>query len=117
MNPFEMPSTMKNTFSLPSNRRENDPNVAHSYTRSEGKIQAYDSDPLDQTVGSGSVYTTVEDMALYDKALSGESLIKQSTLAEAFKTTKLNDGTVSKYGFGWELDEYQGIPVVSHDGS
>ena len=24
---------------------------------------------------------------------------------------------MSKYGFGWELDEYQGIPVVSHDGS
>ena len=111
------PVGMKSTFSLPSNRRENDPNVAHSYTRSEGKIQAYDSDPLDQTVGSGSVYTTVEDMALYDKALSGETLIKQSTLAEAFKPTKLNDGTVSKYGFGWELDEYQGIPVVSHDGS
>jgi CubicO group peptidase (beta-lactamase class C family) len=111
------PVGMKSTFSLPSERRDTDPNIAHSYTRSDKKIQAYDSDPMDLTVGSGSVYTTVEDMALYDKALSGETLIKQSTLAEAFKPTTLNDGSTSKYGFGWELDEYQGVTVVSHDGS
>src|SRR5205085_3294447 len=88
-----------------------------SYTRSNGKIVAYDSDPGDFTLGSGSIYTTVEDMALYDKALNGESLVKQTTLAEAFKSGKLNDGTSVKYGFAWELDEFNGVPCITHDGS
>lgn len=111
------PVGMRNTFSLPNPRRDNDPNIAHSYTRSNGKIVAFDSDPGDFTVGSGSIYTTVEDMALYDKALGGDSLVKQSTLAEAFKSGSLNNGTSVKYGFGWELDQFNGVPCITHDGS
>ena len=37
--------------------------------------------------------------------------------AETWQERTLNDGSISKYGFGWELDEYQGIKTVSHDGS
>jgi len=111
------PVGMHDTFSLPNDRRNTDSHVAHSYTRSNGKIVAFDTDPGDFTLGSGSIYTTVEDMALYDKALNDGKLVRPATLAEAFKPGKLNDDTSVKYGFGWELDEFNGVPCITHDGS
>lgn len=111
------PLGMTSTFSLPSERREMDANVAHSYVREDGEIEAYDFDPLDNLVGSGSVYSTVRDMALYDEALYGEQLVKQVTLAEAFAPTTLNDGSEYEYGFGWDIGTVKGEPYVGHSGS
>lgn len=53
------------------------------------------------TTGSGNIYTTVEDILRFDKALYSNKIIKQKTLLEAFKPFELNDGTKSNYGLGW----------------
>jgi len=46
-----------------------------------------------------------------------EKLIKQSTLQEAFTPMKLNDGTVSNYGFGWEIRNAPSFgKIVQHNG-
>lgn len=111
------PLGMTSTFSLPSERRVTDANVAHSYIKEEGQVRAYDSDPLDNLVGSGSVYSTVVDMAIYDQALYGEELVKQTTLAEAFRPTILNDGSQYEYGYGWDVGMALGEPYVGHEGS
>jgi CubicO group peptidase (beta-lactamase class C family) len=111
---------MKNTFSMPTERRKTDANVPHSYSLDENnKPYAYDEEPsMDGLIGAGSVYSTVEDLALYDAALSGEALVKQSTLAEMFKPFKLNDGTDSNYGFGWMLDPFtEDVAMYSHPGT
>lgn len=107
------PLNMTSTFSQPNPKRLSDPNLAHSYIQEAGQLQRYDSDPLDYLVGSGSVYSTVEDLALYDQALYTEKIIKQSTLAEAFQPATLNDGTLSNYGFGWDI----GADYVGHSGA
>jgi CubicO group peptidase (beta-lactamase class C family) len=111
------PTGMTSTFSMPAPRRQTDPNIVHSYTLNDGKVEALDVHKLDNTVGSGSAYTTVEDMARYDNALNAGKFVKASTLAEAFKPMKLNNGTVSQYGFGWEFDAYNGVKYIGHDGS
>jgi CubicO group peptidase (beta-lactamase class C family) len=112
------PAGMKSTFTMPNKRRDEDAKVAHSYTQDEdGKPSAYDSEELENLQGAGSVYSTVEDLALYDKALSGDTLIKQSALAEAFKPMKLNDDSDSTYGFGWVLDPYEETEMRSHPGT
>ena len=48
---------------------------------------------------------------------SGNELVAQSTLAEAFKTATLNDGSASNYGFGWTIQESPIGKVVQHSGS
>ncbi len=111
------PLGMKDTFSQPNPDRLADPKVAHSYIFDGDQIEAYDSDPLDYLVGSGSIYSTLEDMYLYDQALYTDELVKQSTLAEAFKPMLLNDGTESNYGFGWELGTLSGERYVAHEGA
>ncbi|TAN51204.1 MAG: class A beta-lactamase-related serine hydrolase [Methylococcaceae bacterium] len=74
-------------------------------------------DPLDNLVGSGSVYSTVADMALYDAALYTDLLVRQTTLAEAFKPTVLNSGRTVNYGFGWGLGHSHGRRYVGHEGA
>ena len=107
---------MKDTFSLPSPRRPKNPRIPHSYTKDGGKLKAYDSDPFDNLVGSGSFYTALADMYLYDQALYTNRLIPQSRLALAFKPTVLNDGKENSYGFGWELGTRSRRRFTAHNG-
>jgi CubicO group peptidase (beta-lactamase class C family) len=107
---------MKKSFSLPSPRQKTDPLLAHSYVKYQGAIQPYDTHPLDDIVGSGTVYSSVEDMFLFDQALDTDALVSQSTLAEAFQPAVLTDGSESPYGFGWELKNVGGERSFTHEG-
>lgn len=67
--------------------------------------------------GPGRISSTTEDLLKWDRALYTNKLVKQSTLSEAFKPMKLNNGAISNYGFGWQIrkDNILG-QVVSHTG-
>lgn len=61
-------------------------------------------------IGQGNIITTAEDMLKFDNALYNGSLLRQSTLNEAFTPTKLNNGEnnnasigigKASYGLGW----------------
>jgi len=67
-----------------------------------------DDDPLNYIVGSGGIYSTVEDLYRWDQALYGEQLVSKATLAKAFSPTRLNSGELYPYGFGWRFDEHLG---------
>ena len=108
---------MTHTFSLPNETRRADPLLAISYTGSSDAPDAYPSDPLDNLYGSGSIYTTVGDMALYDQALYEGFIVRASALHEAFQSVELNDGSTEPYGFGWELEAWHNEPYVAHSGA
>jgi hypothetical protein len=67
--------------------------------------------------GPGRVSSTSSDLLKWDRALYSETLVKQSTLQEAFSPMKLGSYTLSQYGFGWELrmDKKLG-KIVFHTG-
>jgi CubicO group peptidase (beta-lactamase class C family) len=54
--------------------------------------------------GPGRVSSTAADLLKWDQALYSQKLVKKETLEEAFSPAKLNDGTRSYYGFGWEVE-------------
>jgi len=111
------PLGMTHTFSLPNAERRADPMVAISYTGESGKPEAYPSDALDNLYGSGSIYTTIGDMALYDEALYTNQFVPRPALEEAFQPVELNDGNTEPYGFGWELEKWNGEDYVAHSGA
>jgi len=111
------PLGMTHTFSLPNVQRRADRMVAMSYIWKNGKPDAYPSDSLDNLYGSGSIYTTIGDMALYDEALYAGRMVSHPTLAEAFRPVELNDGGIQPYGFGWELETWNGENYAAHSGS
>ena len=111
------PLGMRGTFSLPNPARRAGPLVAISYTGDSSDPEPYPSDEFDELYGSGSIYTTVGDMALYDRALYDATLVSEETLAEAFQPVALNDGRKEAYGFGWEIEEVDGVSYVAYSGS
>ena len=98
--------------------------IGHIYVEERNKWVRADSFPSsDYTIwlgnrkGPGRISSTAADLLKWDQALYSEKLIKQSTLQEAFTPMKLNNGSLSDYGFGWSLrtDSTLG-KIVSHNG-
>ncbi|GHM99468.1 penicillin-binding protein 4* [Cytophagales bacterium WSM2-2] len=53
--------------------------------------------------GPGRVSSTTSDLLKWDRALRTEKLVSLKTLNEIFAPAKLNNDSVSNYGFGWVL--------------
>ena len=98
--------------------------IGHIYVEERNKWVRADSFPSsDYTIwlgnrkGPGRISSTAADLLKWDQALYSEKLVKQSTSQEAFTPMKLNNGSLSNYGFGWSLrtDPTLG-KIVSHNG-
>jgi CubicO group peptidase (beta-lactamase class C family) len=105
---------MTDTFALPDPQRLQNPRVCISYDENS---QPHEYTELDNLNGSGSIYSTISDLFLYDQALYTHALVRQDTLAEAFTAGKLNNGTSTDYGFAWDVNKYKGEPYVGHGGA
>jgi len=98
--------------------------IGHIYVEERSKYVRADSFPssnytiwLGNRKGPGRISSTAADLLKWDKALYTKKLIKQSTLQDAFTPMKLNDGTISNYGFGWELRNDPSFgKIVQHNG-
>ncbi len=66
--------------------------------------------------GDGNVYTSVEDLYLWDQAFYNFKLGKD--LMDMLQTTGfLNDGKKLDYAFGLFIHDYKGLKVVEHGGA
>jgi CubicO group peptidase (beta-lactamase class C family) len=112
------PAGMRNTFVYDPERLQTAKRVL-GYDRAFGGRWTLDDDsPLNLLYGSGGVYSTVADLARYDRALFGDHLIKPASLAAMFEPYVLADGTVVPYGFGWYLTaDAFGEPYYAHSGN
>jgi CubicO group peptidase (beta-lactamase class C family) len=59
---------------------------------------------------AGGLYSTVEDLYLWDQALYTEKLVSKKSLAMMFTPFKGN------YGYGWYIAEQDGHRFISHSG-
>lgn len=67
--------------------------------------------------GPGRISSTADDLLKWDRALYTNKLVSQQTLNDAFTVAKLNDGSLTHYGFGWEVKQNPKLgKVVWHDG-
>ena len=74
---------------------------------------------LNGVYGDGGIYSTAEDLLKWDKALYTDSLVKQSTLFEAFtQTVEMPFPKGHRYGLGWEIHQWdENDRIVEHGGS
>jgi CubicO group peptidase (beta-lactamase class C family) len=78
-------------------------NRAYGYTREGDEFSLDDEHVLNYLGGSGGIYTSVNDLYLWDQALYNEQLVSRSTLEKAFVPAVLGNGDEVPYGFGWRL--------------
>ncbi len=75
------------------------------------------NDCFNGITGDKNVFSTVEDLFIWDQALYSNKLVKQETLAEAFKEGSPELHGLRNYGFGWRINKQNPEKqIVYHSG-
>lgn len=103
------------------------PNVAlgHLFVQEKQRFIRADSFPSsDYTIwlgnrkGPGRVTSKTTDLLKWDRALASGKLIPKESLEQAFIPARLNNDSLSYYGFGWVIRTHPRLGrVIWHDGS
>ena len=110
------------------------PNRAFGHTRQAEAFVETDQSSTSATMGDGGVYSNLEDLAKWDRALEKHTLLAEAEMQPALTAVRLADGSETRwpttpgddnlnpgkpvaYGFGWFLDPYNGRPRMWHSGT
>jgi CubicO group peptidase (beta-lactamase class C family) len=96
--------------------RDTVPHRAYGYSPRGGAFVQTDQSVTSATLGDGGIYSNVDDLALWDRALSGAALIDRASLVLATTPPALPGGAATEYGFGWFIDTYRGEQRWRHTG-
>ena len=99
------PLGLKDTYIYNFTIKQYPANRVFGIKRENGQMMPNDLVRLDGVSGDGNVYSSVEDLLKWEQTLYTEKLVSAITLKEAFTPVKLKDGIISRYGFGWFLNE------------
>lgn len=93
------------------------PHRAYGYSRHGDGFERTDQSVTSAVLGDGGIYSSVDDLYLWDQALYTTKLVSAETLRQAFTPAVLTNGKSTNYGFGWEIGELQGVKTIRHNGS
>jgi CubicO group peptidase (beta-lactamase class C family) len=117
------PLEMDHTLAYEKGKNEV-PHRAYGHTRDkDGSWRETDQSPTSAVLGDGGIYTSIDDLEKWDRALREHTLLTGAEMQPALTPVqptggpaKFQSGRTLSYGFGWFLDPYQGHRRVSHDG-
>lgn len=96
------------------------PNRAYGHTKEkDGSWRETDQSSTSAVLGDGGIYTSIDDLEKWDRALREHTLLTEAEMQPALTpvpAAKLESAKTRSYGFGWFLDPYQGHRRMSHDG-
>jgi CubicO group peptidase (beta-lactamase class C family) len=111
------PAGMSNTFLYEGTK----------YNKAIGYDENWNTNDYLITTTDGGIISTINDLLLWDKALTKNTIITKETKNRMFKPMELENGELINYGFGWDLRENQVSlfsqlfgskrKIVSHTGS
>jgi CubicO group peptidase (beta-lactamase class C family) len=118
-----IPLKMKNTLAYEKGKNEV-PHRAYGHSKDDGAWRETDQSPTSAVLGDGGIYSSLDDLAKWDRALRDHTLLSKEEMQPALTpvqptdgASKSPDGKPVSYGFGWFLDPYQSHKRMSHDGS
>lgn len=80
-----------------------------------GKIEPFNF--LDMVYGDKNIYTTVQDLLTWDRALYTNRLFSPETLAQAYAGYSNERPGIRNYGLGWRMyDNPNGKKIIYHNG-
>ena len=87
------------------------PNRAMGYTVTDSGVEDSDQSLYSAVLGDGGVYSSLDDLFLWDQALYRDELIS------AASKQRMWTPALENYGFGWRIDDYRGHRRYHHSGS
>ena len=117
------PLKMTNTLAYEKGKNE----VAHrayGHTKTDNRWQETDQSPTSAVLGDGGIYSSIDDLEKWDRALRLHTLLTADEMKPALTPVQptdglamFDDGKPTHYGFGWFLSPYHDHKRMSHDGS
>ena len=92
------------------------PNRAAGYEQTNRVWINRDYD-LTDVFSAGAIVSTVDDLVKWNASLDNGTLLNPHSRQTMWTAAKLGDGTDTKYGFGWRIDQVQGHLNIGHGGS
>ena len=117
------PLKMNNTLAYEKGKNEV-PHRAYGHTKQQdGSWRETDQSPTSAVLGDGGIYTSIDDLEKWDRALRDHILLSKAEMQAALAPVqptggqaKVQSGKPVSYGFGWFLDPYYGHRRTHHDG-
>ena len=117
------PLKMTNTLAYEKGKNEV-PNRAYGHTKEKDAWRETDQSPTSAVLGDGGIYSSLDDLAKWDRALRDHTLISEAEMQPALIPVQPTGGAAAfdtgapvSYGFGWFVDPYKGHKRMHHDGS
>jgi len=94
----------------------------YRYASDASTWQFADQSSTSAVLGDGGIYSSIEDLAKWDRALTANALLTKKEAEPAYTPVRvpggvqLPNGGASDYGFGWFLDVYKGHRRMWHYG-
>jgi CubicO group peptidase (beta-lactamase class C family) len=96
---------------------------AYGHTKIDGVWRETDQSPTSAVLGDGGIYSSLDDLAKWDRALRDHTLLSEPEMSLALTPVhptdsppKFPEGQPVSYGFGWFLDPYRGHKRMWHYG-
>ncbi len=86
------------------------PQMAEGYTREDGRLRLRDYFDRSLEIGAGGIYTTVDDLVTWNRALDAPGFLTQRSLDQMFSIHPPGN-----YGYGWFIDQ-QPERRIYHEG-
>ncbi len=116
------PLKMTNTLAYSKGKNEV-PHRAYGHTKNAGTWRETDQSPTSAVLGDGGIYSSLDDLAKWDRALREHTLLSEEEMRPALTPVhptggfaKNPEGENVSYGFGWFLDPYRGHKRMWHYG-
>ncbi len=117
------PLRMNSTLAYEKGKNEV-PHRAYGHTKQKDGWHETDQSPTSAVLGDGGIYSSIDDLAKWDRALREHTLLSEVEMRPTLTPVQPTDGPAKNldgakvsYGFGWFLDPYQNHKRMSHDGS
>lgn len=117
-----VPLQMNHTLAYEKGKNEV-PHRAYGHTKEKDGWRETDQSPTSAVLGDGGIYSSVDDLEKWDRALREHTLLTRSEMKPALTPVqptggpaKSESGENVSYGFGWFLDPYKGHRRMFHNG-
>jgi D-alanyl-D-alanine carboxypeptidase len=110
LQPLEMNATTNRLPSLVI------PNRASGYEQTNHVWINRDYD-LTDVFSAGAIICDIGDLAKWNASLDAGTLLDARSREQMWTPAKLKDGSATKYGFGWRIEQLEGHVNIGHGGS
>ena len=99
------------------------PNRAYGHTKENAGWRQTDQSPTSAVLGDGGIYSSLNDLAKWDRALEHPTLLSAVEVQPALTAVQVPDKSAlgpdtkpAEYGFGWFLDSHENHKRMWHYG-